>query len=405
MFTQVTVTRDYDLATGAAPTGTVSFTPSAWLVNTGVTVVAAPVVAALDVAGAITVDLAANTDPGTAPVDSYYTVQEDIVGQPRRVYQVIIPHDLGSPLDLAALAAVYPRTGPLGRRIAFGAYANTGGTAQHAALESTLGVTLRRYVTYLVMGTGGTSAWPTSDATWCASTGHDLVIAWDILSSGPTFATILSGGNNASLDAFFTAAKNHGWPVYLRMWWEMNDANGPTKVDNASSTLFASNTVSVRRTEWINAWRYVYNRCKTTIGANNVKFFFCANGSDTGATTIEQLFPGAQYVDYVGLNTYNETTFASWTNFTDKIAPMMNRVATLAPNTPQGIGELGTVNTGGPGGTSKATWIDDMFATADWPRLQFIDWFSVNQTNDWRLDQTPASIAAVQKWLPALSTP
>lgn len=288
----------------------------------------------------------------------------------------------------------------LASHITFGSYANTGGTAAHAGLEAALGVKLRRYVTYQVMGSGGSSAWPTSHADWCAQTGHDLVIAWDILSSGPTFASILSGANNASIDAFFTAAKNYGAPVTLRMWWEMNDATGPTKVDNASSTLFASSTVSARRTEWIQAWRYVYDRCKTTIGASNVAFFFCANGSDTGATSIEQLWPGGQYVDVIGLDTYNETTFASWTSFTSKIAPMMNRLAVLAPSHPQGIGELGTVNTGGPSGTSKATWIRDMFATPDWPNLRFVDWFSVNQGNDWRLDQTSESVTTLQAWVP-----
>lgn len=102
MFTQVTVTRDYDLATGAAPTGTVYFTPSVWLVNT-VTVPAAEVAVALNVAGAISVDLFANTDPATAPAGSYYTVREVIVGQPQRSYRVRVPHDAGSTIDLSTL--------------------------------------------------------------------------------------------------------------------------------------------------------------------------------------------------------------------------------------------------------------------------------------------------------------
>jgi hypothetical protein len=102
MFTQVTVTRDYDLATGAAPTGTVYFTPSAWLVN-GVTVPPVAVTAALDIDGVITVDLFANTDPATEPSGSYYTVREVIFGQPVRAYRVAIPHDAGPTVDLSTL--------------------------------------------------------------------------------------------------------------------------------------------------------------------------------------------------------------------------------------------------------------------------------------------------------------
>lgn len=106
-FTHVTITRDYDLATGAAPAGSVVFTPSAWLVNSGVTVPAAAVAARLDTTGQITVDLVANTDPATAPAGSYYTVRENIVGQPTRTYTVIIPHSAGSLVDLSGLGGTF----------------------------------------------------------------------------------------------------------------------------------------------------------------------------------------------------------------------------------------------------------------------------------------------------------
>jgi hypothetical protein len=92
-FTRVTVTRDYSLADGAPPTGTVYFTPSDWLLNNGVTIPAAPVAAPLDAAGRISVDLATNTDSDTTPAGSYYTVREEITGQPVRSYQITIPSD------------------------------------------------------------------------------------------------------------------------------------------------------------------------------------------------------------------------------------------------------------------------------------------------------------------------
>jgi hypothetical protein len=107
-FTYVTVTRDYDLADGEEPIGTVAFTPTETMVNSGVTIVAAPVRAVLDTAGVLTISLAANTDPATTPVGSHYLVLEQIAGQRDRAYPVIVPHSAGPSLDLAALAAVYP---------------------------------------------------------------------------------------------------------------------------------------------------------------------------------------------------------------------------------------------------------------------------------------------------------
>lgn len=106
-FSHVTITRDYDLATGEAPTGAVYFTPSAWLKNNLVMVAPATVSVALDAEGKISIHLAANNDPDTTPTGSYYTACEEIIGQPRRCYKVILPCDQPT-FDLAFLEAIYP---------------------------------------------------------------------------------------------------------------------------------------------------------------------------------------------------------------------------------------------------------------------------------------------------------
>lgn len=103
-FTTVTITRDYDLADGTDPTGTVTFTPTTPMVN-GVTVVAAPVVARLDVDGMLSIELAANTDPATLPAGTAYLVEENIGGAIRSYY-VTVPHDQGSAVDLSTLASI-----------------------------------------------------------------------------------------------------------------------------------------------------------------------------------------------------------------------------------------------------------------------------------------------------------
>jgi len=109
-FTTVTVTRDYDLADGTDPTGSVTFTPTTPMVN-GATVVAAPVAARLDVDGQLSIQLAANTDPATIPTGSYYLVKEAIAGVARSYY-VQIRHDLGSTIDLSTLDTITSVTAP-----------------------------------------------------------------------------------------------------------------------------------------------------------------------------------------------------------------------------------------------------------------------------------------------------
>ena len=105
-YTHITITRDYDLATGQAPTGIVYFTASMWLKNNGVTLVPAPVGAALNSLGQISIALAANTDPGTVPAGSWYVVREEIIGQPTRSYKVAIPYNAGPTIDLATLPVI-----------------------------------------------------------------------------------------------------------------------------------------------------------------------------------------------------------------------------------------------------------------------------------------------------------
>jgi beta-mannanase len=180
------------------------------------------------------------------------------------------------------------------------------------------------------------------------------------------------------------------------MWWEPNTAGGRYTMAYTGKDKTITSLGQYKR-----AWAYVHHRAKIVNRATNVSFFFCANGSDVGGYTVEQYFPGAQYVDEVGFDTYNETRWAPWTSFDTKLRPMYDRVTALHATAPVAIGELGTVDTGGPVGANKATWLQDMFTSTSFPRLKHVDFFSVNQgrSHDWRLNQTAAAIAVCKKHL------
>lgn len=116
--TIVTLTRTYDLASGRSPRGRVLFRPSARFENE-TTVVTAPIVAQLDLNGAISVQLYANTDPVTTPSGTGYHVREELYGEWAGVnradsaaapivneYFIIVPHDSTSTIELASLEPV-----------------------------------------------------------------------------------------------------------------------------------------------------------------------------------------------------------------------------------------------------------------------------------------------------------
>lgn len=110
-FTMITVTRSYKTAAGRPAAGTVKFTPSNPMVN-GPTVISAPVVGTLDRAGLLSLPVAANNDPATDPVGSYYTVVESLTGQSTRTYNVVVPYTAAAgTVDLSTLTTITPPAG------------------------------------------------------------------------------------------------------------------------------------------------------------------------------------------------------------------------------------------------------------------------------------------------------
>jgi hypothetical protein len=105
-FTTITVTRTYKTPASHAAQGVVRFTPSSPMVN-GTTTIAAPEQGTLNKNGVLSIVLAANNDPSTTPVGTTYRVQETLIGQDTRTYDVIIPYNaVAGTVDLATLAPV-----------------------------------------------------------------------------------------------------------------------------------------------------------------------------------------------------------------------------------------------------------------------------------------------------------
>lgn len=301
---------------------------------------------------------------------------------------------LGAATGAVALGLPHNRFGgsisgvELYARCSFGAYAMD--TAGHEELEARVGAQLRRYVAFHDLpSVGGGDGWPQVDADWCARTGHDLVIAWDIHTDiNLNGDQLLAGAINDQLDSFFNKAKAFPNKVSLRMWWEFNDGNG-RKVGNYPTAWPGGYA------QWRDGWRYVVDRAKAT-GAHvsrggNVTFFWCANGADATGLRMEEFWPGAEYVDMIGLDAYNDHG-APWTEFADKIQPMMNRILKLpgATGKPLGIGETGSVDIN----NGKANWYRNLFMTTKWGDLKVVDFFSAVGEADWRIDH-PESLRAV----------
>lgn len=300
---------------------------------------------------------------------------------------------------VAASGVLLPATAeaaspPLYTRCSFGAHADNEpypDVYPHFGLESITTARLPRMSWFQDMG----APWPTNQAADAARTHHALCIAWTPSAYGTqvSFDRILSGEFDSLLRKFFSNAAKHPRSVTIRPFWEMNCSASSASVDYRNGPRLVTSVNQFKDT-----WRHLVG-LQRQVGATNVKWFFCVNGSDVGTHRMEEYWPGAEYVDEVGLDTYNDD-WSPWADFDVKVAPMYTRLAALDPYLPISIGEIGCKDYGAPPGQSKASWSEKMFLSSQFPRLRHVDFYNRNQGIDWRLQSSGSSLAVYRKYLP-----
>jgi hypothetical protein len=90
-FTYVLLTGRYQNDDGSAQAGTFTFRLSEPIVNDSTVHAPTEIVATLDGGGNLAVTLAANDDPATLPIGTFYSVTENITGAPPRDYEIRVP--------------------------------------------------------------------------------------------------------------------------------------------------------------------------------------------------------------------------------------------------------------------------------------------------------------------------
>lgn len=137
------------------------------------------------------------------------------------------------------------------------------------------------------------------------------------------------------------------------------------------------------------AWIHVHNAF-----GSNVQWVW--NPNLPIGSGIDQLYPGGDQVDYVGLDVYNSGTsgalpgLPTWQPFKQLISSAYEAVRFTGK--PVLLTEVGSAEAGG----DKAQWIRDMFGsiTTDYPAIQGVVWFDVNKETDWRLASDATALDA-----------
>jgi beta-mannanase len=243
-------------------------------------------------------------------------------------------------------------------------------------------------------GSAGTDLSSTDLAeNWIHSLGAIPFVAnWDAGSS-TDFAGIAAGHYDSAIDSSAKRFKNYGHRIMVRMFPEFD--NHPWNT-----------------TDFINAWRHVVSRFQAD-GATNVGFWWCPGEQADGGGRRAQInasYPGDQYVDWVGSDSYNgDTNTASsatrngWTefswNFNYTLSGQPSMEQQWGPKKPFFVGETGSKydTAGVPSGHTvdrnrKKNWfINVASAAAQMPYLIGVDFFDQDvhifeSGNNWRVD-------------------
>lgn len=286
----------------------------------------------------------------------------------------------------------------LGNHVAFGAFAAgfAGPGLQIKQLEQQLGAHLA--IASSFQGPG--DLFPDATERAQAASGHVLLVSWDLGESADSrFTTFTDGSHDDYLAQVAHAVAAFGQPIYIRPWAEMN-ADWTAFQPTGDGSKAAGGTPA----EFIAAWRYVVTFFRDH-GATNARWVFNPTTDTYAATTdISTIFPGADYVDVLGLDGYNWGNGGAlrWQSFASIYREQYQRLVAVDPGTPVWVCEFGSKepaeNDGAPvdASDSKAAWYRALFASTDFPAIKALVFFDVNKERDWRVDSDPQALAVVQ---------
>jgi hypothetical protein len=202
------------------------------------------------------------------------------------------------------------------------------------------------------------------------------------LPEGVTLESIAKGGQDATIRKWAQEAKAFGRPFLFAPWWEMN---GGWYAWGKSPYFIA-------------AWRRFHDLVVGQ-GATNVTWTWLVNSiwSDP-ASTPAPYYPGAAYVDWTGLDSYNWGENPAqpdrWITPNQTLSPTLKILREVAPTKPVIIVENAASEYGG----NKTDWIREMLTTylPHHPEIKAYLWFNWNflkrgVRHDWPIESsTPA---------------
>jgi hypothetical protein len=210
-----------------------------------------------------------------------------------------------------------------------------------------------------------------------------------ILQMDPTDASvpkIAAGGYDGYLRSYADSVRDFGYPVVIGFGHEMN------------APWYSWGYRQVSASTFVAAWQHIVTLFRSQ-GADNVTWLWTLQADEPGTAPIARWWPGAQYVNWVGIDGYYyrpSDTFASV--FGKTIAQV--RALTTHPVL------LSETSVGPEAG--QTTKIPDLFAGMRQYGTLGLVWFDITQDDgiyhqDWRIEGSAAAEIAFRRAVSALT--
>jgi hypothetical protein len=197
-----------------------------------------------------------------------------------------------------------------------------------------------------------------------------------------SMAAVAAGHYDAYLRSFAHQIRAYGHPVIVGFAAEMNGDWDPWGYRHTSPATFVA------------AWRHVVTLFRQQ-SANNVIWLWTINVTEPGTGPIQDWWPGANYVTWIGIDGYYY--LPSFT-FNDVFLPTIAEVR-IFTGQPIILSEIAIGQVAG-----QATKIPDLFAGVLANHLLGFVWFDETQNGgiyhqDWRLEDSSTGLAAFRREL------
>ena len=255
------------------------------------------------------------------------------------------------------------------------------------------------------------------DLALAAGGTRTLLYSWEPHCDGPddcvSFARVARGDFDAYFQRVADSMLKFPYDIYVRPWGEMN----------ADWSAWQPNSGKPRAgtpEEFIAAWRHVYTLFRQA-GVHNLKFIFNPDAAHDATTVpVERIWPGASYVDVLGIDGYNwglgnEPTKGRWEPFEEIFAPMYERLTALHETAPVWVCEVGSKEPQKDDGNqrpaprdpthTKSSWIDAMMSSRLFPRMTALVAFNVLKERDFRFESSSDSLRAIRRQLALRAKP